>query len=74
MAFERGSVQSISGSSVVVKAADGTVWTWHVGKATRIVKAGLRVGPSALASGQRVFVVGQLTSGSDDARRVVIRG
>jgi hypothetical protein len=74
IAFERGSVQSLSGSSVVVKAADGTAWTWQVGRATRIVREGRRVGPGALTSGQRVFVVGQLRGGSDDARRVVIRG
>jgi hypothetical protein len=74
IAFERGSVQSLSGSSVVVKAADGTVWPWQVGQATRIVKEGRRVGPGALTSGQRVFVIGQLSGGSDDARRVVIRG
>lgn len=74
IAFERGTVQSLSGSSVVVKAADGTAWTWQVGRDTRIVKAGRRVGPNALAAGQRVFVIGQVAGGSDDARQVVIRG
>jgi hypothetical protein len=74
IAFERGTVQSLSGSSVIVKAADGTAWTWQVGKATLVIKAGQRVGSSALAAGQRVFVIGQVRGGSDDARRVVIRG
>jgi hypothetical protein len=74
IAFERGTVQSTSGSSLVVKATDGTAWTWQVGRATRIVKAGRRAGPSALAAGQRVFVIGKVTGGSDDASRVVIRG
>jgi len=74
IAFERGSVQSLSSGSVVVKAADGTAWTWQIGSATLIVKAGRRVGPSALAAGQRVFVIGRVTGGSDDARRIVIRG
>ena len=73
IAFERGSVQSLSARSVVVKAADGTVWTWEVGRVTLILKAGQRVGPSALAAGQRVFVIGQVTGGADHARRVVIR-
>jgi len=73
IAFERGSVQSLSVRSVVVKAADGTVWTWQVGRVTLILKAGQRVGPSALAAGQRVFVIGQVTGGADHARRVVIR-
>jgi hypothetical protein len=74
IAFERGTVQSLSGSSVVVKAPDGTAWTWQVGMATRVVKAGRRAGPNAIAAGQRVFVIGQVAGGSDDARRVVIRG
>jgi len=74
IAFERGTVQSRSGSSVVVKAPDGTTWTWQVGTATRVIKAGQRVGATALAAGQRVFVIGQVAGGSDDARRVVIRG
>ena len=73
IAFERGSVQSLSARSVVVKAADGTVWTWQIGRLTLILKAGQRVGPSALAAGQRVFVIGQVTGGADHARRVVIR-
>src|SRR5262245_49924495 len=74
IAFERGTIRSISGSSVVVKAADGTAWTWQVSRATLIVKAGRRVGPTALAAGQQVFVIGQVAGRSDDARRVVIRG
>jgi len=74
IAFERGTVQSLSGSSVLVKAADGTAWTWQLGGDTRIVKAGRRVEPNALAAGQRVFVIGQIVGGTDDARRVVIRG
>src|SRR5260221_8983888 len=73
IAFERGSVQSLSARSVVVKAADGTVWTWPVGRVSIIRKAGQRVGPSALAAGQRVFVIGQVTGGAAHARRVVIR-
>src|SRR5262245_53315779 len=74
IAFERGTIRSISDSSVVVKAADGTAWTWQVSRATLIVKAGRRVGPTALAAGQQVFVIGQVAGRSDDARRVVIRG
>ena len=30
LSFERGIIQSVSGSDVVIKAADGTTWTWHV--------------------------------------------
>src|SRR5262245_60507402 len=35
-AFERGSVQSVSGSTLMVRAADGTTWTWHLVKGSVI--------------------------------------
>jgi len=74
MAFERGTVRSRSGTSIVVKAADGVAWTWQIRSATRIVKAGQPVGPKALATGQQVFVIGQEAGGSDEARRIAIHG
>jgi hypothetical protein len=74
IAFERGTIQSLSGSSVVVKAADGIAWTWQIGGATRIVNGGQPVGSKALAAGKPVFVVGQVAGGSDEARRITIRG
>ncbi len=73
IAFERGTVQSVSGGSVVVKAADGVTWTWQLGAGTRVFRTGRPVGADALADGQRVAVVGQLTGGSDQARRILIR-
>jgi hypothetical protein len=74
IAFERGTVQSRSGGWVVVNSADGVAWTWQIRSATRIVMAGQRVGPKALATGQRVFVIGQEAGGSDEARRIAIHG
>ena len=73
IAFERGTVQSVSGGAVVVKAADGVTWTWQVGSDTRLFLAGHRVGAGALAAGRRVAVLGLVTSGTDQARRVLIR-
>ena len=73
IAFERGTVQSVSGSAVVVKAADGVTWTWQVGSETRLFRAGHRVAATTLASGERVAVIGLVTGGTDQARRVVIR-
>jgi hypothetical protein len=74
LAFERGAVQSVSGNSLVIRAADGTVWTWNLSSATRVIKAWQRVGASALAAGQRVLVLGEVSAGSDQARRVLIIG
>ena len=82
VAFERGVIQTASSSSVVVKAADGTTLTWHLVSKTAVIRAQYRtkdrtidrVSASALAAGQRVFVVGAVVGGTDDARLVIIRG
>ena len=73
IAFERGTVQSVSGDALIVKAADGVTWTWQVGSDTRIFLARHRAGAGVLAAGQRVAVVGLVTGGTDQARRVLIR-
>jgi hypothetical protein len=72
IAFERGTVQSVSGASIVVKATDGVTVTWQVGGDARVFLRGHRVGATALASGQRVAVIGLVTGGADQARRVLI--
>jgi len=90
VAFERGVVQAVSSSSVVIKAADGTTLTWHLVSKTAVVRVKNRlkhrlrvlgknrsidrVSASALAAGQRVFVVGAVVGGTDDARLIIIRG
>jgi hypothetical protein len=73
IAFERGTVQSVSGNSVVVKAADGVTWTWQVGSETRVFRDGTNGGVAALAAGQRVAVGGLVSGATDQARRIVIR-
>jgi hypothetical protein len=73
IAFERGVVQSVSGRTFVVKAADGTTFTWHLVHRSIIVRAWHRVGPGKLAAGQHVFVAGPVIGGADDARLVLIR-
>ncbi len=72
-AFERGTIQSVAGSSVVVRASDGTTWTWHLGTTTLITRSGQSVPASSLAAGQQIFAAGPVGSGADDARRILIR-
>lgn len=90
VAFERGVIATASSSSVVVKAADGTTLTWHLVAKTAVVRVQNRgkdrirfrgknrtidrVSASALTAGQRVFVVGAVVGGTDDARLIIIRG
>jgi hypothetical protein len=73
IAFERGVIHSVSGSAIVVKAADGTTWTWDLIGKTVVVKAGHRVETSTLAAGERVFAAGPVVSGTNTARLIVIR-
>jgi len=73
LSFERGTIQSVSGSDVVIKAADGTTWTWHVVSDTVVRKNGAKTTTSALSAGETVFAGGPVVSGSRDARLIIIR-
>ena len=73
LAFERGTIQSVSGSEVVVRASDGTTWTWLIVSDTVVRQNGSKTTTSALAQGQSVFVGGPVASGAKDARLIVIR-
>ena len=74
LAFEHGAIQSVSSGSMVVKAADGTTWTWSLASSTIVKKGGHRTDAAALSAGQKIIVVGLLAGGADDARRVFILG
>jgi hypothetical protein len=73
LAFERGTIQSVSGSHVVVRAADGTTWTWLIVSDTVVRQNGAKVAASTLATGQSVFAGGPVINGAKDARLIVIR-
>jgi hypothetical protein len=72
LAFERGTIQSVSGSQVVVRAPDGTTWTWLIVSDTVVRQNGSKTTTSALATGQTVFAGGPVVSGAKDARLIVI--
>jgi hypothetical protein len=73
LAFERGTIQSVSGSQVVVRAPDGTTWTWLIVSDTVVRQNGSKTTASTLATGQTVFAGGPVVSGAKDARLIVIR-
>jgi len=73
IAYERGTVQSDSGSSVVVRAADGTTETWSVTSKTVVRQDRRKTTTSALSAGEQVFVAGPVISGTHDIRLAVIR-
>jgi hypothetical protein len=73
LAFERGTIQSVSGSDVVVNAPDGTTWTWQIVSNTVVRENGSKTTTSALSAGQTVFAAGPVINGAKDARLIVIR-
>ena len=73
LAFERGTVQSVSGSDVVIRATDGTTWTWVIVSDTVVRQGGSKTTAGALATGQTVFAGGPVANGAKDARLIVIR-
>jgi hypothetical protein len=74
LVFARGAIQDVSATSMVVKAADGTTWTWNLASSTIVKRDGHRTNAAALSAGQKVLVVGQLAGGADEARRVFVLG
>ena len=71
LAFERGTVTSASGG-LVVKAANGTTFTWNYVSDTTVRQAGQKVSRSDLATGDHVLVAGPVSSGSRDARVIIV--
>ncbi|HEX9064668.1 MAG TPA: hypothetical protein VF843_06145 [Streptosporangiaceae bacterium] len=72
LVFERGVVQSASAGSVVVKAADGTTWTWALTGSTVVTSDGHKVPASTLTSGTKAVLVGLVSNGANDARRIFV--
>lgn len=73
LAYERGVIESVSGSNVVVKAADGTTWTWVLESNTVIRQGGKKASSSALSDGQQLFAGGPVVNGTYQARLLVVR-
>ncbi len=57
----------------MVKAKDGTTWSWTLVTDSVVRQDGTKTTSSALSAGQLVFVGGPVVRGSHDARLIVIR-
>ncbi len=68
--FERGTVESDTGSVITVTAQDGTTWTWDLVSNTAIRQDGKA---ATVGTGDQVFVVGTQASGVNNARLIRIR-
>ena len=73
LAFERGTVVSLAGSDVTVRAKDGETYTWALTSASVVRDDGKKVASGTLASGDSVFAGGVISGTTRDAKLVVIR-
>ena len=73
IAYERGVIESVSGSNIVVQAKDGTTWTWVLGSSTTIRQGGQKSTSGALSDGEQVFAGGSVISGGYDAKLIVVK-
>jgi hypothetical protein len=73
LSFERGTIESVSGSDVVIKSPDGTTWTWKIVSDTVVRKNGGKTTTSALTAGETAFAAGPVVSGARDARLIIVR-
>ncbi len=73
VAFERGTVESVSGSTFVVRAPDGTTWTWKLIASTAMRDAGHTLAQPKVSSGELVFVEGLVANGVNEARFIMAR-
>ena len=73
LAFERGTIVSVSGDDVVVRAHNGMTEAWTLTSNSVVREHGRKTTASALASGELVFAGGPVTGGAHDIRLIVIR-
>ncbi len=76
LAYERGTVVSADGSqstgSTVVKAANGTTYTWQYASDTAVRKGGQKASIADVSTGEHVLVAGPITAGNRDARVIIV--
>jgi len=74
IAYVRGVIESVSnGTSIVVKAADGSSWAWQLVGTTVVRDSSGKISQSTLAVGQPVWVGGPVVGGVKDARLIFVR-
>jgi hypothetical protein len=73
VAFERGTITSVSGDSVVIRARNGMTEAWTLTSTSAVRENGKRAAASALAKGELVFTGGPVTGGAHDIALIVIR-
>ncbi len=70
---QRGSVTSVTGTSVTVKSTDGYSLTWTLAAQVTVVQSKKKVATSALKTGDQIGVAGTKDGSADDARLIAIK-
>jgi hypothetical protein len=70
---QRGSVTSVSGTSVTVKSTDGYALTWTLAADAAVVQNKKKVGITALKAGEQIGVAGTKDGSADDARLIAVK-
>jgi hypothetical protein len=73
LAFERGTIESVSDDHVVIRARNGMTEAWTLTSKSVVRENGKRATDSALAAGELVFTGGPVTGSIRDVRLIVIR-
>jgi hypothetical protein len=73
LAFERGTITTVAGDDVVVRARNGMTEAWTLTSDSIVREHGKAATGSALAPGDLVFTGGPVTGGAHDIRLIVIR-
>ena len=73
LAFERGTIVSVSGDDVVVRARNGMTETWTITSNSIVRADGKRTTDSALKPGELIFTGGPVSGSTRDARLIVVR-
>jgi hypothetical protein len=73
IAFQRGGVQKVSGTSLTVKSNDGFVETYVLSDNTNVRENGDKAKQSDIDASDRVLVVATKDGSTLNARRVIVR-
>jgi hypothetical protein len=69
---QRGTITTISSTSMTVKSADGFTLTWTFGDKMRVLENRSTIQPSDVTAGETVGVAGEKSGSTETARLVVI--
>lgn len=72
IAVQRGTVQSVTATSMTVKSSDGFTETWKLDGGTKVRADRKAADRSAVTTGEEIGVAGRQRGGSDTARLIVV--